>query len=143
MSQPPARDPPPEVPPPKEPPPAAVADNKEQTSAFFVPTEYLDRAREEENAYHNMRAVQVDLRDDLLDLRAQLEHELASTPASERTVKLQAGIQKIDDRLDEYDKEIAKYEILQIRGPWDVSKEVYKSLADMKEMVARMKSRIK
>jgi hypothetical protein len=140
ISQPPVKQPPPASPPPKEPPPAAVADNKEQTSAFFVPTEYLDRAREEENAYHNMRAVQVDLRDDLLDLRAQLEHELASTPASERTVKLQAGIQKIDDRLDEYDKEIAKYEILQIRGPWDVSKEVYKSLADMKEMVAATKT---
>jgi chromosome segregation ATPase len=114
---------PPQVPPPTEPSP-----NPEPVFVAGLPQEYFDRVKEESVAFDNLRTIESGLSDDLRGLRQQIDQEIKLGAKEGQDERLKGLLTNVSDRLDGYQKQVEKYQSIEIRGPWDVSNDVHTAL---------------
>lgn len=112
----------------EEPPPKPSSSG---TPPIGLSEEYFDRVKRESEAFAEMKRVQGQLEDDFSQIASDLKKGLSTTAGSpdQQDAQLRKSIDTITNRLDMYERKMEEYKGLVVRGPWDVSDKVDKSLA--------------
>jgi hypothetical protein len=123
-----------------DPDPADAAETRLSDEEPPVPgsaRDYFNRMGREFIAFDNLRRIDAELFEELKTIEGQLRQSLESNE-TEGDEDLRTAIRELESRLDNYDERIRNYREIEIRGPWDITANLRKSIEEVREKLEQM-----